>query len=403
MPALGCRDLRGSVAALFGHGGQVGSARVNGSIYSHGVDDDEFVSIRGITKSYPGAGEVVRDLNLSIKKGEFITLLGPSGSGKSTVLMLLSGFEQPDRGTVYTRGRDYASLPPKARNIGIVFQDYALFPHMTVAENVGFPLRVRRVARGEARRAVSEALSLVKLDGLDQRKPSALSGGQRQRVALARALVFKPDLVLMDEPLSALDRQLRDHMQIEIKHLHEKLGVTVVYVTHDQAEALTLSDRIVVLNHGRIEQVGTPEQVYNQSANLFVAQFIGESNCLEGQVMAVEAGLALVKHKSGALMRCAAVDPVSVGQRVSVSIRPENLQLRRDRADDHHLSGHVTETIYYGDHKRVVAKLATGGEISVKIGKDPAEAPFEVGSLVSLAWRPEDARVFASGGVQGAH
>jgi putative spermidine/putrescine transport system ATP-binding protein len=252
----------------------------------------EFIDVR---KTYDGETLVVKNLNLEIGRGEFLTLLGPSGSGKTTSLMMLAGFEAPTSGDIRLAGRSIARLPPHRRDIGMVFQNYALFPHMTVAENLAFPLSVRKIPKPEIGERVTKALNMVHLARFGARRPAELSGGQQQRVALARALVFDPQLVLMDEPLGALDKQLREHMQLEIKHIHESLGVTVVYVTHDQTEALTMSDRIAVFNQGIIQQIDLPDRLYQQPANSFVANFIGENNRLNGIVREVSEGICRVE------------------------------------------------------------------------------------------------------------
>ncbi len=263
------------------------------------VPEAPMVEFRRVTKTYDGQVLAVADLDLSIAKGEFVTFLGPSGSGKTTSLMMLAGFEDPTAGDILLAGRSVRRIPPHRRNIGMVFQSYALFPHMSVAENVAFPLSVRGVARTAMAERVAKALSQVRLSGFEDRRPAALSGGQQQRVALARALVFDPDLVLMDEPLGALDKQLREQLQLEIKHLHAVLGVTVVYVTHDQSEALTLSNRIVVFNGGRAQQVGTPSEIYEAPESSFVAQFIGENNRIDGRIAAIDGAYCLVDTPAG--------------------------------------------------------------------------------------------------------
>ena len=240
------------------------------------------VRFENVQKSYDGETLVVKNLNLDIAKGEFLTLLGPSGSGKTTSLMMLAGFEPATHGEIFLNGKPINDVPPHKRGIGMVFQNYALFPHMTVAENLAFPLVVRKMSKADVEAKVRRALDMVKLRGFEARKPGQLSGGQQQRVAVARALVFEPDLVLMDEPLGALDKQLREQMQFEIKHIHESLGVTVVYVTHDQTEALTMSDRIAVFNNGRIEQVGAPVDMYERPTTEFVAKFVGTTNVIDG-------------------------------------------------------------------------------------------------------------------------
>ena len=261
--------------------------------------DRPYVEFVGLQKSYDGTSLVVRDLNLSVRRGEFLTLLGPSGSGKTTTLMMLAGFEAPTEGRIFLDGASIEDLPPHKRDIGMVFQNYALFPHMTVRQNIAFPLSVRRRPRAEIANRVARALQTVRLSGLEDRRPGQLSGGQQQRVALARALVFEPKLVLMDEPLGALDKQLREQLQIEIKHLHERLGVTMVYVTHDQGEAMTMSDRIAVFNDGRIQQLDTAAGLYERPATSFVAQFIGENNRLPGAVVGRDGPRVTVRLDDG--------------------------------------------------------------------------------------------------------
>jgi putative spermidine/putrescine transport system ATP-binding protein len=251
-------------------------------------DNDVFVEFERVQKSYDGETLVVKDLNLKIGKGEFLTMLGPSGSGKTTCLMMLAGFEVATHGEILLDGVAINNIPPHKRGIGMVFQNYALFPHMTVGENLAFPLEVRKLGRAEIEQKVRRALDMVQMGAFVGRRPSQLSGGQQQRIAVARALVFDAELVLMDEPLGALDKQLREQMQYEIKHIHENLGVTVVYVTHDQSEALTMSDRIAVFNDGVIQQLADPATLYERPNNAFVAQFIGENNQLHGKVAAID-------------------------------------------------------------------------------------------------------------------
>ena len=250
----------------------------------------DFVKFDKVDKSYDGKILVVKDLQLDIEEGEFVTMLGPSGSGKTTCLMMLAGFETPTNGEIYLDGNAISSIPPHKRGIGMVFQNYALFPHMTVYENLAFPLRVRKIPKDEADKKIDKALSMVSLQGFAQRMPGQLSGGQQQRVAVARSLVFDPQLVLMDEPLGALDKNLRESMQYEIKHIHESIGVTVVYVTHDQGEALTMSNRIAVFNDGKVQQLSSPDKLYEEPVNSFVAEFIGENNTFSGQVTDISGG-----------------------------------------------------------------------------------------------------------------
>ena len=268
-----------------------------------GVNSDTaaapIVQFQAVEKTYDGVVNVVENLNLDILQGEFLTLLGPSGSGKTTTLMMLAGFEEPTAGDIVLKGRSLKSVPPFRRNMGVVFQNYALFPHMTVGENVGYPLEQRRMPRAEVGEKVQAALDMVELGAMAGRRPAQLSGGQQQRVALARALVFAPDVVLMDEPLGALDKRLREQMQVEIKHLHETLGMTFVYVTHDQSEALTMSDRIAVFHQGRIQQIGPAQDVYEAPMNAFVANFIGENNNLAGTVERNDGGEADPSDRTG--------------------------------------------------------------------------------------------------------
>ena len=259
----------------------------------------EFVKFDKVDKSYDGKVLVVKDLNLNISEGEFITMLGPSGSGKTTCLMMLAGFETPTNGEIYLDSNPISNIPPHKRGIGMVFQNYALFPHMTVYENLAFPLRVRKVQKDEIDKKVDKALSMVSLSGFESRMPAQLSGGQQQRVAVARALVFDPAVVLMDEPLGALDKNLRESMQYEIKHIHENIGVTVVYVTHDQGEALTMSNRIAVFNDGKVQQLSSPDKLYEEPVNSFVAEFIGENNTFGGEVTDISKDVCKVKLQNG--------------------------------------------------------------------------------------------------------
>ena len=258
------------------------------------MPNEAYVRFVGVQKTYDGETLVVRDFDLDVARGEFLTLLGPSGSGKTTCLMMLAGFESVTQGEIVLDGRPINNAPPHKRDIGVVFQNYALFPHMTVDENVAFPLEVRKVPQAEIEARTRRALDMVQLSGFGHRRPAQLSGGQQQRVAVARALVFEPKLVLMDEPLGALDKQMREQMQYEVKHLHERLGVTVVYVTHDQTEALTMSNRIAVMQQGAIQQIATPQDLYDRPENAFVAQFIGENNRLLGMVREIRGRTCVV-------------------------------------------------------------------------------------------------------------
>lgn len=357
------------------------------------ADDDAFVRFEGVGKSYDGETFVIEDLNLTIARGEFLTLLGPSGSGKSTCLMMLAGFEQPTAGEILLDGRPLSRVPPHRRDIGMVFQNYALFPHMTVAENLAFPLEVRRLGRAEIEARVRRALAMVRLSGFEHRRPAQLSGGQQQRVALARALVFEPRLVLMDEPLGALDKQLRESMQYEIKHLHEQLGVTVVYVTHDQSEALTMSDRVAVFDAGRIQQLATPRELYEEPRNAFVARFIGENNRLSGTVEAIEDGVCSVRV-GDARIRALAVNVAGVGARTTLSLRPERVALGVEAASlPNRFLGRIVEVIYHGDHLRVRLELLGHDEFVVKLpNRSGSGRGFERGEELLLGWRIQDCR-----------
>ena len=364
--------------------GESASARPNGA-------RPGFVEFVDVEKSYDGRAFAVTRLNLSVARGEFLTLLGPSGSGKTTTLNMLAGFERPTHGAITLDGQSVDRLPPYERNIGMVFQNYALFPHMTVEENVAFPLSVRKVAKADVAARVGRALDMVRLRQFGDRRPAQLSGGQQQRVALARALVFEPSLVLMDEPLGALDKKLREHMQIEIKQLHLMLGVTIVYVTHDQSEALTMSDRVAVFNDGAVVQVGTPDALYNEPASAFVASFIGENNTLEGVVDSVSGNECRVALQGGGHVRACAVDIDRQGGACQVAVRPERIRLASGANGENAFPATVDGRIYLGDHQRLLARLQNGQIVTVKVGP---EATMANGESVTLAWSPADCRAF---------
>ncbi|HWA51277.1 MAG TPA: ABC transporter ATP-binding protein [Dongiaceae bacterium] len=351
-----------------------------------------FVVFADVQKSYDGETLVVRDLNLSIRRGEFLTLLGPSGSGKTTTLMMLAGFETPTSGRIFLDGREINDVAPYKRNIGMVFQNYALFPHMTVEENLAFPLQVRRLSREEMAKRITRALEMVKLPQFRNRRPGQLSGGQQQRVALARALVFDPALILMDEPLGALDKQLREHMQLEIKHLHQQLGVTIVYVTHDQGEALTMSDRVAVFNDGMIRQLAAPAELYERPENSFVAQFIGENNRLLGTIVGREGADCMVRVGGDARIRARAVPDLEIGADTMLSLRPERVRIGGDMAGDNVFDARVEELIYLGDHTRVRVSLLGRNDFMIKVPIGQGAASLSPGANVRVAWRPEDCR-----------
>jgi putative spermidine/putrescine transport system ATP-binding protein len=323
-------------------------------------------------------------------------MLGPSGSGKTTCLMMLAGFEPATHGEIILDGTSINNVPPYKRNIGMVFQNYALFPHMTVEENLAFPLEARNVPKAEQQERVRRALDMVQLGTFGGRKPGQLSGGQQQRVAVARALVFDPKLVLMDEPLGALDKQLREQMQYEIKHIHENLEVTIVYVTHDQAEALTMSNRIAVFNDGVIQQLATPDVLYEHPENSFVAQFIGENNTLPGRVKSIQDGVADVELDDGETTKALAIN-VNGGDRTQLSIRPERVEIDpEDSASGHAVRGRVEEVIYLGDHIRTRMTVANNPDFVVKTRNRLGARRFEPGEQVRIGWATEDCRALDS-------
>ncbi len=346
-----------------------------------------YVRFKQVRKSYDHKQYVVKDFNLEINKGEFVTLLGPSGSGKTTCLMMLAGFETPSSGNILIDGRAIDHIPPYKRNIGVVFQHYALFPHMSVAENLAYPLQVRKLSKAVIQQQVAEALQLVALDDLQQRYPGQLSGGQKQRVALARSLIFKPDIVLMDEPLGALDKNLREQMQLEIKRLHEALGFTTIYVTHDQTEALTMSDRIAVFNDGIVQQCAAPDVLYEQPANAFVADFIGDNNRLPAELIAQQGDCAVVVLSDGSQLRARNINSPTPGQACSITLRPEKIYFGASyQADSNNLSVTFKTHLYVGDGIRYFFQLACGGEVMVKALNDQLAPQFSAGEQVVLHW-----------------
>ena len=353
--------------------------------------NSEFVKFYKVDKSYDGKVLVVKDLNLDISEGEFITMLGPSGSGKTTCLMMLAGFETPTNGEIYLDSNPISNIPPHKRGIGMVFQNYALFPHMTVYENLAFPLKVRKVSKDEIDKKVDKALSMVSLTGFENRMPGQLSGGQQQRVAVARALVFDPAVVLMDEPLGALDKNLRESMQYEIKHIHESIGVTVVYVTHDQGEALTMSNRIAVFNDGKVQQLSSPDKLYEEPVNSFVAEFIGENNTFQGEVSDISNGKCKVKLKEGEIV----ANPINVkskGDKTTVSIRPERALINPSQKMDNNFKGKIEEVIYHGDHTRVRLNVLGNSDFILKVPNSSLNIDIKLGNTINISWNSTDAR-----------
>ena len=356
--------------------------------------ENAFVKFERVQKSYDGETLVVKDLNLELPKGEFLTMLGPSGSGKTTCLMMLAGFETATHGDILLDGVSINHIPPHQRGIGMVFQNYALFPHMTVAENLAFPLEVRKIAKAERETKIMRALDMVEMGSFTGRRPSQLSGGQQQRIALARALVFEPELVLMDEPLGALDKQLREKMQFEITNLAHALGITVVYVTHDQTEALTMSDRVAVFNDGRIQQLASPDSLYEEPENSFVAQFIGENNTLDGVVKKLSKTMAVVQLDDGSLIDCKPVNVEKVGDRTRVSIRPERVEYNKKRIKEkaHTLTAEVLEFIYMGDIFRTRLRVAGNDDFIIKTRNAPDQQRLTAGQQIEIGWLPKDCR-----------
>ncbi|GLV49997.1 polyamine-transporting ATPase [Thermobispora bispora] len=356
------------------------------------------VRLNRVTKRYGGL-RALDDVTLHIEAGEFMTLLGASGSGKSTLLNIIAGFTKADSGTVEVGGRDLTRVPPHKRGLGMVFQQYALFPHMTVFENVAFPLRRRRVPKDELVKRVREALDIVELGHLGSRMPAQLSGGQQQRVAFARAIVFHPQVLLMDEPLAALDKRLREQLQIEIKRLHRELGITFVFVTHDQQEALAMSDRIALLRDGRIVQVGTPDELYERPAELYAAEFLGESNIFRGTVR----GGVFTDGASGAGLKVAGSPADGPA---AIVLRPEKVRilLPPDEVPPGHnaLSGVVRELIYLGGERRVEVGLADGRRVIARLRSDDPHGHVPPGTSVIACWRPEDALVLRNGSAAAA-
>ena len=351
---------------------------------------DHIVSLADVTKRY-GEVTAVDRLSLDIARGEFLTLLGPSGSGKTTTLMMIAGFENPDSGGVFLEGEMVTFKPPYKRNIGMAFQSYALFPHLTIFDNIAFPLRMRRRPKDEIGREVARTLELVRLSGYQRRYPRQLSGGQQQRVALARALVYNPPVLLMDEPLGALDKKLREHMQLEIKHLHESIGITIIYVTHDQSEALTMSDRIALMNEGRIEQVGSPTELYERPVNHFVADFIGDTNLLaEMEVAGQGEGALSLVCASGLKLNLPAAGK-EVPAKVSLAIRPERIAiLGPEEERDQVFGGRVEEVVYLGDTYRYSVLLEGCQEVTVNVKNDLTREVLKKGREVRVGWNHKD-------------
>lgn len=353
-----------------------------------------------LAKRY-GEQTAVENVSLSIEPSEFVTFLGPSGSGKTTTLNMIAGFVDPTDGHILMDGNPIASLPPHRRNIGMVFQHYALFPHMSAFENVAFPLKQRKVGKAEIRERVTDALTLVRLEGLGGRYPRQLSGGQQQRVALARAIVFGPRILLMDEPLGALDKKLREWLQLEIKRIHRELGITFIYVTHDQEEALVLSDRIAVFSQGTVEQVGTAEELYERPATRFVAEFVGESNIFEGVVSDQVGQPGYVTIRGGDLdLLASSSAEMRRGQRAAIVVRPERMNVRPISAapasHENVLRGTVHQIIYLGSSRKLEIRVA-GDKLALVREHVGARFSVQEGDLVDIVWSADDAVLLPDG------
>jgi putative spermidine/putrescine transport system ATP-binding protein len=365
------------------------------------MSSQPFISFSGVSKSYDGVHSVVEGLDLDVARGEFVSLLGPSGSGKTTTLMMLAGFESPTRGEIRLAGKRLDNKPPHRRDIGMVFQNYALFPHMTIAENVAFPLSVRNVSRREQKERVMRVLEMVELPHLAGRRPAQLSGGQQQRVALARALVFEPSVVLMDEPLGALDKRLRESMQYEIMRLHRELALTIVYVTHDQNEALTMSNRVAVFSDGRIQQAATPTELYENAANAFVANFVGENNGLTGRVNPYDGEWASMRLADGSIIFGRAGAGLTAGDTAMLALRPERAHIaatpdaieEATRQNMNVVHALVEELVYCGDHHRVHLKLGHGETVVVKVPNTQHRDLPTLGRQAAVTWQRDDCKV----------
>ncbi|MDD2484669.1 MAG: ABC transporter ATP-binding protein [Eubacteriales bacterium] len=347
---------------------------------------DAIVTLLDVDKFF-GANHVIKKLNLTVQQGEFLTLLGPSGCGKTTILRMIAGFEDASAGSIEVQGERVEDKEAFERDVNTVFQSYALFPHMTVFDNIAYGLTVKRVPKQEIKERVKEMLALVQLEGFEGRRPDMMSGGQKQRVAIARALINNPKVLLLDEPLGALDLKLRKQMQLELKRLQKKLNITFIYVTHDQEEAMTMSDRIAVINNGILEQIDTPKEIYKHPKTRFVADFIGESNILEGQVLDCQDGLCRIQLETGMVLLQSPnrkpADPVMI------CVRPEVMKYERSPVDGFSLPGTIKDIIFVGAQYRTLIVLENGMEI--KVNRVKPEKDLKEGDSVYLYWEPEDA------------
>jgi spermidine/putrescine transport system ATP-binding protein len=362
------------------------------------VADTVGISLEGVTKRF-GKVVAVRDVSLDIEEGEFFSLLGPSGCGKTTTLRMIGGFEQPDEGRILLRGQDMTTVPPNRRNVNMVFQHYALFPHMDVGDNIAFGMRLKKVGKGEQRDRVDEMLKIVRLEGMQKRRPAQLSGGQQQRVALARALVNRPAALLLDEPLGALDVKLRKQMQFELKRIQSELGTTFVYVTHDQEEALAMSDRIGVMNGGIVEQVGSPREIYEHPTTAFCADFIGSLNALDFRVDEVADGRLVSRVSANERLIVSAGNGHRQGDSLKLAVRPERVRVdpadRPAPEDGSRLEGVVAEVVYLGSLTQFHVDTKVGRVVSYRMNETRGAAGIDSGRNVVLTWPADDSSVLA--------
>lgn len=351
--------------------------------------DNLKLKTRDLRKTY-GSVVALDSADIDLREGEFLTLLGPSGSGKSTLLWAVAGLNDPDRGQIWIDGKESTHLPPFKRGIGMVFQNYALFPHMTIGQNISFPLEMHGMNKTDREAATRRVLDMVKLGHVIDRFPKELSGGQQQRIALARAFVYEPSIILMDEPLGALDKKLRDHLQLEIKHLHEQLGVTIMYVTHDQEEAMVMSDRICLMNDARVEQIGSPEELYFRPVSVFAADFLGESNLIDGVLKGGENGNAVVDLGGSAPVHAVANDGLATGDKVKVMTRPEAIKILGDgETRTNEITGKVREVIVGGGATKLYVDIDGGANMQVTQLTRIASQRLDQGASVRLGWDPE--------------
>jgi spermidine/putrescine transport system ATP-binding protein len=355
------------------------------------VTGEAFIQLSGVYKQFEGLeGAVVKNLTLNVRKGEFLTLLGPSGCGKTTTLRMIAGFEQPTSGRVIIDGEDVTDISPHERCVNTVFQNYALFPHMNIFDNIAFGLKMKKVSKTEIKERVLAMLKMIQLEGYEKRMPSQLSGGQMQRVAIARAVVNNPKVLLLDEPLGALDQKLRKQMQLELKHLQKRLGITFIFVTHDQEEALTMSDRIVVMRDGVIEQLGAPDEIYEKPVTRFVADFIGDTNLIEGKVAVIEGGKALLQLAAGSELIKVSAGNLTLGEEVSIAVRPERIKLKYvPEAGEAYLKGSLKDRIYTGTSYKTVIELKDGKLITVNEPVDNHLNFEKDNKEVLLTWKSE--------------